>query len=172
MGAELALRWIHLPAAEFEPARRFLDFVVDDESLFARLEGDDHISCLGWLVEEWDELAAQRLLGRAAPDVEDRVAIWVCTACGDVLCGAVTARVTTTEDEVIWHDFARSYPDHQSGAWVHDTDAFADWEAIRFSAATYSDAIGQRPPTVSQFPVASSGGVVQSIRRRLRHRVG
>lgn len=171
MGAELELRWIHLPGAEFSLARSFLDFVVDGESLFARLESDDAISCLGWLVEEWDELAAQRLLGRAAPDVEDRVAIWACAACGDVLCGAVTARVITTEDEVIWRDFATSYPDHQSDVWVHETDAFADWKAIRFNRATYSTAIEQRPPTVAQFPVASSGRVMRSIRRRLRHRV-
>ncbi len=93
------------------------------------------------------------------------------TACGDVCCGAVTARVIATEDEVIWRDFAASYPDHQSGAWVHDTDAFADWKAIHFDPATYSSAIEQRPPAVAQFPVASSGRVMQSIRRRLRHRV-
>ncbi|MDA0184052.1 hypothetical protein OJ997_27335 [Solirubrobacter phytolaccae] len=77
--------------------------------------------------------------------------------------------MTTSGDEVVWHDFALSYPDHVAGTWVHETGPFAGWEAIRFSADTYTSVIEQRPPAVTQFPDARPGRVVQALGRGLRH---
>jgi hypothetical protein len=143
-----------------------LDFVVDGVSLHDR-HGADDISCLGWFTPEEDEQAARRLMGTAEPDVEDRVALWVCAECGDVLCGALTAHIVRSADEIIWRDFALSWHDHAAGRWVHETGPFGDWDELRFDAAQYDQAISRRPPAA---PDKSSHSALRRLRKRLRPR--
>ncbi len=46
------------------------------------------------------------LLGEKPSELANgRVPIWVCPACGDLSCGAVTAVVEQMPDEVVWRDF-------------------------------------------------------------------
>ena len=105
----------------------------------------DLISCLGWFVPEQDHLAARRLLGEVPPDVEERVALCVCPECGDVLCGALTARITYSDREVVWSDFAFSWFDVQTGRWQHDPEGFAGQAEYRFAADAYRHTITERP---------------------------
>jgi hypothetical protein len=124
--------------------RRFLDFVVDDESLYDR-HGFDLISCLGWFVSEEDKKAARRLLRDERPDIDDRVAIYVCPEDGDLYCGALTAVAERRGNEIVWRDLASSTYDFEVGSWHHDSTAFADWPQLRFNAAEYWHAIVERP---------------------------
>jgi hypothetical protein len=151
-----------------QSSRSFLDFVVDGVSLYDR-HGADDISCLGWFTLDEDEQAARRLLSTAEPDVEDRVALWVCAECGDVLCGALTARIARNADEFIWRDFALSWRDHAAGRWVHETGPFADWDEIRFDAAQYQQAISGRPPAAAPAD-RSSHSALRRVLKRLRPR--
>lgn len=150
-----------------QSSRSFLDFVVDGVSLYDR-HGADDISCLGWFTPEEDEQAARRLLGTAEPDVEHRVALWVCAECGDVLCGALTAHIARSADEVIWRDFALSWHDHAAGRWVHETGPFADWDEIRFDAAQYDQAISGRPAAAAAAADKRSHSALRCLRKRLR----
>ncbi|HSH59172.1 MAG TPA: hypothetical protein VK988_05920 [Acidimicrobiales bacterium] len=85
--------------------RRFADLVVDAKPLYrvVRAEGFDYISAI-WLDDpDIARLAVRRLLGDQPPDAPGgRVAMYVCPECGDLGCGAVTAQVNRTEDNVEW----------------------------------------------------------------------
>ena len=124
--------------------RRFLDYVVDGKSFYEAF-GGDFISPLGWLSAEADELHAQRLLRKAEPDLEDRVALLVCPEDADLYCGAVTARIERDGDQVRWEDLAFSDPDWDTGGWHHQGDDFAGWPPLAFDVREYFAAISGRP---------------------------
>ena len=73
------------------------------------------------------------------------MAIYVCPICGDLECGAITARIEREADEIVWRDFALSYPDFEAGRWHHDTAAFTGIRTLRFVAREYRSAITSRP---------------------------
>ena len=123
--------------------RRFLDFVIDGESLYDR-HGWDVISGLGWLDAAEDEHAAQRLLLQEPPDVDERVALYVCPEDADPYCGAVTATIERDGDEIVWRDLAYSDFDWLQGAWSHDSTGFEEWCELRFPATTYRRVIVSR----------------------------
>jgi hypothetical protein len=120
--------------------RRFLDFIVDGQSLYER-HGSDFISPLGWLPEDHDERAAQRLLRKEAPDIEGRVAIYICPECGDLDCGALTTLITRDSGDIVWRDVAVS--SLFDGTWSHEP--IPGWEELRFPAGDYWLAITERP---------------------------
>jgi hypothetical protein len=128
--------------------RRFLDYIVDGESLYDR-HGYDFVSCLGWFMVEEDERAAGRLLGAEPPDAFDgSVAVYVCPECGDLLCGALTAFISREGDEVVWRDLAYITPDWSE--WVASNEAWSrgpadGLEELRFPATDYIKAITDRP---------------------------
>ena len=124
--------------------RRFLDFVVDGVSLYDRSDLD-FIAPLGWLSVEEDEASAERLLGTAPPDLDGRVALYICPEDADLYCGAVTATIERESNEVIWRHMAFSSFDYDEDRWVHDTEGFGDFQELRFPAAEYSEAIANRP---------------------------
>ena len=71
----LELVWREREPQEQDLAPRWLDFVIDGESLQDR--SDRGISPLGWGRDE--ERAACRLLGTEPPDLDDRTAVLVCS---------------------------------------------------------------------------------------------
>lgn len=90
------------------PETHFLDFVVDGRSIREMVDGGPgHVTelCRPWLhaVPE----SVDRLLGRLGTDglPENRVALLVCGVCGDLGCGAVTARLNLSQDQVSWSEF-------------------------------------------------------------------
>lgn len=90
------------------PESHFLDFVVDGESLSARMEASgDLVTPLNraWLSATPE--AIDELLGRRpSPGLGvSRVALLVCGDCGDLGCGAVTASLHVDADSVRWTDF-------------------------------------------------------------------
>ena len=124
--------------------RRFLDYVIDGESLYER-HGCDYISGLGWLDAAEDEHTAQRLLLEEPPDVDERVALYVCPEDADLYCGAVTATIERNGDEIVWRDLAFSDFDWLQSVWNHDPAGFEEWRELRFPATTYRQAIVGRP---------------------------
>jgi hypothetical protein len=152
---EFALEWrnrriekARTPVSSGQTPVRFLDYVIDGESLYEQ-HGVDLISPLGWGRLECDEQSARRLLLEDEPDVEGRVAVYVCPECGDLLCGAITAVIERVGDEIIWRDLAVSSVDWSGedgvGRWHHDASGFETWSVLRFPATDYSAAILNRP---------------------------
>ncbi len=47
------------------------------------------------------------LLGHLLPPLpHGRVPVYICAECGDIGCGAVTARIEHLDDRVVWRDFS------------------------------------------------------------------
>jgi hypothetical protein len=137
-----ALAWAERSVGQAQSHRRFLDYVIDGDSFYRR-HGHDLVSVLGWFVPDEEHLAAQRLLGTSSPDVDGRTAISVCPEDGDLLCGALTARIINEGNEIHWIDLALSYPDHDNGTWQHDSLRLAGGPELRFDAEEYKSAIRQ-----------------------------
>jgi hypothetical protein len=131
--------------------RRFLDFQVDGASLYEAI-AEDRISCFGWLPAEADERFAAQLLLEEAPDLDGRVAIYVCPECADNYCGATTAVIERKGQKTVWRDVASSNPDWWAedglAGWFHEpATSIADLE---FDIAQYSAAIKNRPRTEAE----------------------
>jgi len=91
-----------LPAEKYSAEIWFLDFVLDGKSLFETLGAPDLVSCLAWF-PAIDAVAkdVDRLLLRAPADFpNDRRSLYVCPACGDIGCGAVTVVITEHDDKI------------------------------------------------------------------------
>jgi hypothetical protein len=95
------------------PESHFLDFVVDAESLAARvapLIDFVSINLVTPLNRAWlpaVPAAIEALLGRRAPAglAGGQVALLVCGECGDLGCGAITASLGLNASSVSWRDF-------------------------------------------------------------------
>ncbi len=88
--------------------RRFFDFVVDGVSLHSicLAKGYDEVGCLGWGGQAIHSEAGARLLAEVPGDFADgRVALFVCPECGDLGCGAVSARIRRDGQSILWEEF-------------------------------------------------------------------
>jgi len=89
--------------------REYFDFIVSGKSLRSVLgiEDDDLITPLGWGTNI--ELGIHILNVfklKEKPRLESgRVMIYVCPECGDIDCGAITAKIKDSGDRIIWFDF-------------------------------------------------------------------
>jgi hypothetical protein len=116
----------------------------------------DFIASLGWLDSDQDEHAAQRLLGREGPDLEGRVAIYICPECGDLDCGAITAKIEREGNETVWRGMGFSSIDWSEESWGHDQSGFEEWQELRFPTLVYEEAIVSRPARSSRAGSAGS----------------
>jgi hypothetical protein len=127
---------------------RYLDFVVDGESL-----GNDYyraygVGVLGNGPADWEEANARRLLLDEPPEVDNRVALYVDPSEGDIEGGAVTVIIRQEGDEIVWREAAWSYFDANEGPSyvLHNCEAYQQWPAeLRFDAAEYRRVIEERP---------------------------
>jgi len=142
--SNFALAWTERRVGPRQSPPRFLDYEIDGDSFYRR-HGHDLVSVLGWFIPEEDELAAQRLIGSEAPDLDGRTAIAVCPEDGDLFCGVLTARIVNEDTEVQWIDLAYSYYNDVSEIWQHDQFRLAHGPELRFDAEQYNAAIRERP---------------------------
>jgi hypothetical protein len=136
--------WERRVAGGTQTPRRFLDFIVDGASLYER-HGSDLIGCLGWFDAVEDDRAAARLLRDEPPEVDGRVAVYVCPECADLDCGAITVAIERQGPAIVWRAPALTTPDDEAGGWHHDEGELADWPELRFDAREYWSAIASRP---------------------------
>jgi len=91
--------------------RTWLDFIVDGESLYDVISPgsspESALSCLTLLYDDEElQKALDSLLLRGPADFPDnRRALYVCSMCGDLACGANTVVIEEGENTIIWRDF-------------------------------------------------------------------
>ena len=97
--------------------RRYLDFCPGGEAVFrSDVERRDLCSVL-WLdppVPGERDKSVLRLLKELAGDLpSDRVSLYICPECGDIGCGAITAKISVAPGEIVWSEFGyeNSYED-------------------------------------------------------------
>ncbi|MGW4488073.1 hypothetical protein ACWEOE_30030 [Amycolatopsis sp. NPDC004368] len=105
--------------------REYLDFAVDGAPLGERLRalGDDVIADAGFTLP---------------PFPDGRVPLYVCPECGDLGCGAVTAVIERTADEVVWRDFGRQ-TDYDPAVFF---ERYTGLGPFRFDRAQYDAVLG------------------------------
>ncbi|MGO4109728.1 hypothetical protein [Paenibacillus sp. YAF4_2] len=86
----------------------FADFIVDGQSLYDLYAKEfDFVSCLGWGSEEFQN--ESRLILMSKPDFQNgKNSIYICPACADLGCGAVSLFIEKTKDIVTWTCFEGS----------------------------------------------------------------
>ena len=115
--------------------RHSVDFVVNGLSLFAATGADamdmcgcfspDYATCGNELARQENERIGKIFTFEAPPDIEqDRLALFVCSHCGDLACGAITFRLSRAGDTVRWSNFA-----YENG-WCEDQTDFETYSAI------------------------------------------
>lgn len=97
------------PGGGSKTQRRYLDFVVEGVAVFSQIVRQRDLTSVLWLdpssIQD-RKSAVQRLLKEVAGDLpDDRVSLYACGECGDIGCGALTARIEVRESEVVWSDF-------------------------------------------------------------------
>jgi hypothetical protein len=105
------------PNGTFKSEWHFLDFVLDGQSLWERVgKPNDMVSilCVEYAVAETIQ-AVNRLLLVEKPNLPNgRRLLFICSECGDIGCGAVTAMVTKVGDSIMWAEFGyeNNYENH------------------------------------------------------------
>jgi hypothetical protein len=105
MISKIELGWANRVVDGSQTPRRFLDFVIDGNSLYEKV--DDFITPLGWLRIQDTQQAVDRLLRKQPSDFSsNRNSIYICPECADLGCGAVTVVIERNADLIVWRDFA------------------------------------------------------------------
>jgi hypothetical protein len=120
-----------------------LDFVIDGRSLKDRICVGDRVTPLGSWFPVPDQGFVEQLLGlRQGDSPSGRVPLYVCSECGDLGCGAITAVVERTDDTVVWRNFAY---ENNYDPEMTEVDAFRGVGPFVFSAAHYSQVFLELP---------------------------
>lgn len=111
----------------------FYDFLVSGKSLYDLLRGT-HSGCL-WKGTSLAETVA-KLTHTAAPDFPpNKVAIYVCSECGDINCGGKSVAIERNNGEVSWSGFEAFF--FVSGEWHFEPTNLK--ECFIFDAQEYDD---------------------------------
>ncbi len=122
--------------------QHFLDFVVDGESLWEAL-GESHdmvsILCAEYSADETAKAIGRLLLNEKADLPNDRRSFFVCSECGDLGCGAITAVVERQGETITWKAFGyeNTYEDKIL------LDAYRTVGPFTFDAADYEHTLVQ-----------------------------
>ncbi|WP_143278627.1 hypothetical protein [Bradyrhizobium sp. Y36] len=122
--------------------RHSFDFIVNGVSLFEATRAAEYDMCGSLSNPQFEREIARRVNGETAalltsdvPTGGHRVALFVCPECGDVACGAITARVSRTDGGVQWSDFA-----YENG---FDPASTLDLGPFQFDWAAYLNEMGR-----------------------------
>ena len=99
---------VKYPGGGGKSERHFLDFAVGGQSLWERV-GKPHdmvsVLCLDFAADETIRAAHRLLLTEKADMPNNRRSLFICSECGDLGCGAITAVVVKERDAITWKDF-------------------------------------------------------------------
>ena len=99
---------VKYPGGASKSERHFLDFVIDGESLWEKVgrpRDTVPVICFEYPREEIVRALNRLLLTEKAVIPGDRRSLFICSECGDIGCGAVTAFVIREAQSVVWKDF-------------------------------------------------------------------
>ncbi|HTC61242.1 MAG TPA: hypothetical protein VK709_00225 [Candidatus Saccharimonadales bacterium] len=122
--------------------RHFLDFVVNGQSLWQAL-GKRHdtvsILCAEYSAIETLKAVKRLLLEENADLPNDRRSLFVCSECGDLGCGAITAVVSRRDKTITWGNFGyeNNYED-----WI-GLDDYSSVGPFTFNVAAYESTLYQ-----------------------------
>ena len=131
---------LELELAERRNGRRYLDFVVDGQSLFDLIGYRfDTVSCLAlWPnMAETHKALARLLLSEPADFPNNRRSLYVCGECGGLDCGAVSILIDEQQDAISWHSFG------YENDWEDKLEIFEGLGPFAFSKSQYTETLEQ-----------------------------
>lgn len=141
--SQLKLAWRTRSGGGGRTEVRYLDFLIDGQSLGELLQVGDMIGCLGWGIAEYEAEAAQVLLLRMPSSLATgRAMLYICPECGDIGCGAITAHVQKTSDHFVWRSFGYENDYDPSTPELMQSQEFGPY---LFNKAEYWHTLSHRP---------------------------
>ncbi|MEO4001123.1 hypothetical protein [Mesorhizobium sp. CAU 1732] len=114
----------------------FWDMIVSGQSLYHAF-GSGNVCILGSVRLEFEPAVIDRLLLVEPGDYPSgRVALYVCSYCAHLDCGAISVQITREGPHIVWSDFRDTHR--------HDEEGFEAIDAVgpfRFEFAAYRDAL-------------------------------
>ena len=151
----------------------YLDFTVDGAPLLPQLatRASGGLDFVGVIQQAWPietVAAVERLLGAVEGDLPDgRLSLYVCPECGDLGCGAVTAKLDVSPETVTWRAIGRQADYDEEVSPLGDDGVFPD---LTFTRASYEAALlpvlAQMRPLAEEFEYP-----YQRARRQRRERL-
>jgi hypothetical protein len=86
--------------------RRYYDYAISGRPLRSMIEPGDNVGVFGWLERSHELRFAKALLGREPVMPSGRAPLYICPECGDLGCGALTARIVEDHDSFAWTELA------------------------------------------------------------------
>jgi hypothetical protein len=126
----------------YKSARHFLDFVVNEQSLWEAL-GKMHdmvsVLCAEFSVQATAKAADRLLLADAADLPNGRRSLFICSECGDLGCGAITVEVNKENGQIIWKHFG------YENTWENRVElgVYAEIGPFTFDAGKYERTLTQ-----------------------------
>lgn len=99
---------VKYPDGSYKSERHFLDFVVNGQSLWETVgKPKDMVSvfCSEYALDQTERAANRLLLTEEADLPNNRRSLFICSECGDLGCGTVSALVVREKHTVVWQDF-------------------------------------------------------------------
>ena len=110
------------PNGTYKSERHFLDFVIDGQSLWA-VVGKPHdmvsVLCAEYVLDQTMKAVNRLLLVEKADLPNDRRSIFICSECGDLGCGAITAMIVREGSSITWKDFGYENT-YEEKFWLDD----------------------------------------------------
>jgi len=96
------------PRGPGKSERHFLDFVINGSSLWEKIgKRNDTVSilCAEYVPAQTIKALNRLLLTEPTEIPNNRRCVFICSECGDLGCGAVTALITRKGDSIVWEEF-------------------------------------------------------------------
>lgn len=125
---------IKYPNGAYKSERYFLDFVVNGHSLWQLVgKSRDMVSilCREFVLDQTFKSVNRALLRQEGDLPDNRRSLFICSECGDIGCGAITARIVKEGDAILWRDFGfeNNYQKH--------VDPYKELGPFTFDAVSY-----------------------------------
>ena len=139
MFKDLQLKWTNHPENKYS-GRQYLDFIIAGQSLrdYLGIENKTSVTPFGFFSNKKEE---KRALGefrfqQKTQLSDDRIELYVCENCGDLACGAITAKIIERGDRIVWTEFANQSDQEEI------SEPF-DIEEIEFTRENYFNAFSK-----------------------------
>jgi hypothetical protein len=138
---DLRLNWVAQDKKDISNVSgKYLEYLLSGQSLrdYLGISNNDSVTPFGWFLnKEAQREALKQLRFQSKSElIDNRVELYICSACGDVACGAVTAKILDKGDRIVWSKFAtQSDP--------YEISEFFDVEDVEFERNNYFKALSQ-----------------------------